>query len=120
MLFSTNGITYNYLSSDFPGWLAGPIVSGSIIDTSCNIWNTSRYGKGACALYDSNDFRWKILTFHTMAVFISLCILVCAFFRARNKTDWSTEEISDTADNCETAEPMLILHTTEEDKIQET
>ena len=120
MLFSTNGITYNYLSSDFSGWLAGPIVSGSIIDTSCNIRNKSRYGKGACALYDSNDFRLKILTVHTMAVFISLCILVCAFFRAINSTDWSTDEVSDTVDNCETGEPKLILHTTEEDKILET
>lgn len=100
------------------GWLAGPIVSGSIIDTACLVWNTSKNGKGACALYDNNDFRLKLISFHTGAMFVSLCILYFVFLRARKKTDWSTEEKA--ADNGDTGEPMLPVQLYSDSRVPNT
>lgn len=64
---------------------------GQIIDTACIIWSASCSEKGACALYDNNDFRIKKHTFEIVPKLIAICLYVLVFFRARRKTDWSVD-----------------------------
>ena len=73
------------------GWMAGPIVFGSIVDTACVVWSTSCSGKGACSLYDNDSLRIKK---HTFELIPKLCVITLYFFvfyHARKKTDWSVD-----------------------------
>jgi hypothetical protein len=72
--------------------MAGPVVSGKIIDTCCRLWSSSCYGQGACALYDIEDFRFKkslveLVGKCVLVVFYGICIWI-----SRNRTDWSIDE----------------------------
>ena len=43
------------------GLLPGPIIVGSIVDSSCDLWQTKSCGeKGFCLLYDTDSLRWKL------------------------------------------------------------
>ncbi|XP_048736475.1 solute carrier organic anion transporter family member 2B1-like [Ostrea edulis] len=88
------------------GWMAGPVVSGKIIDSCCKLWSSSCYGQGACALYDIEDFRFKkyfveLIAKSIVVVFYGICIWI-----SRNRTDWSTDDDEKT-DSPEKEELMM-------------
>ncbi|XP_061168478.1 solute carrier organic anion transporter family member 2B1-like [Saccostrea echinata] len=74
------------------GWMIGPVITGKIIDTCCKLWSSSCYGKGACALYDIEDFRFKKYTVEIIAKCIVVMFYGVVIWISRNRTDWSTED----------------------------
>jgi hypothetical protein len=86
--------------------MAGPVVSGKIIDSCCKLWSSSCYGKGACALYDIEDFRFKknfveLIAKCIVVIFYGICIWI-----SRNRTDWSTDD--DEKDDIPEKEELMI------------
>ncbi|KAL5014234.1 hypothetical protein ScPMuIL_008504 [Solemya velum] len=74
------------------GWLPGPVIMGRLIDTVCEVWNTSCDRDGSCALYDIVNFRFRFIIFRFSMGVLAILIFSLAYFKSRNKTDWSTEE----------------------------
>ena len=82
------------------GWFAGPLVFGRIIDSACIIWSASCSDKGACALYDNDDFRIKKHSFEIVPKIITISLHCLVFWNARRKTDWNVDkpEVDDEED----------------------
>ncbi|XP_061168483.1 solute carrier organic anion transporter family member 2B1-like [Saccostrea echinata] len=74
------------------GWMIGPVITGKIIDTCCKLWSSSCYGKGACALYDIEDFRFKRYTVEIITKCVVVVLYGIIIWISRNRTDWSTED----------------------------
>ncbi|XP_061168479.1 solute carrier organic anion transporter family member 2B1-like isoform X1 [Saccostrea echinata] len=74
------------------GWMIGPMITGKIIDTCCKLWSSNCYGKGACALYDIEDFRYKKYTVEIIVKCVVVVLIGAAIWISRNRTDWSTED----------------------------
>lgn len=92
-----------------PGWLAGPVVFGTVIDTTCRMWSDSCSGSGACALYDLIHLRLRLAALVFGATCLSTILLALALQWGRKKTDWSSEETTFVSpkEKKETEEPML-------------
>ena len=45
------------------GFIPGPIFFGSVIDSTCVLWQTACGKTGACLFYDTNRFRYNIFGF---------------------------------------------------------
>lgn len=75
-----------------PGWLAGPVVFGTVIDTTCRMWSDSCSGSGACALHDLIHLRLRLAALVFGATCLSTILLALALQWGRKKTDWSSEE----------------------------
>ncbi|KAL3856589.1 hypothetical protein ACJMK2_011324 [Sinanodonta woodiana] len=86
-------IRYLYIY-DFICWFPGPVVFGKIVDTSCILWRKSCLRQGACALYNNDDLRYKFVGLQVLLNIIPLILFIVAFIKARQKTNWSIEELS--------------------------
>ena len=71
--------------------MTGPVVAGKIVDSCCKIWNSSCHGQGACALYDSDDFRFKRHIVEIGGKIFAIILYTIVLILARKKTDWSTD-----------------------------
>lgn len=91
----------------FSGWFAGPVIFGMIIDTSCSIWSASCSGQGACALYDNDDFRVKIVTVNLISKVLVAILHIIVFIKARRKTDWTKDDDQNEKENNESTVSML-------------
>ncbi|XP_055338464.1 solute carrier organic anion transporter family member 74D-like [Paramacrobiotus metropolitanus] len=78
------------------GLLPSPIFVGAIVDSTCSLWQTTACGnKGACLLYDTDQFRWKFflaagcLKFLTVVLdsMVAWKVWKYASDRSSNKTD---------------------------------
>ncbi len=71
--------------SSLLGFIPGPVVFGSLIDSTCLVWQTSCGERGACALYDNHDFRYKLhaatAVFKCVAVFFYFVMFVILWKR---------------------------------------
>ncbi|KAH9496191.1 Solute carrier organic anion transporter member 3A1 [Bulinus truncatus] len=57
------------------GWFPGPIIFGSLIDTTCLVWKKSCQSTGACLLYNIDQFR---IRFHALVVGLRMIsIILC-------------------------------------------
>lgn len=95
------------------GWMPGPIVTGMIIDTSCLTWSTSCRGKGACSMYDIEDFRLKRHLLEFCVRIVTLVMHIVMLYIAARHTDWSLLEQQQT-----TAKPEMksLMTSTEKEK----
>lgn len=44
----------------FVGTIPGPVLTGGVLDTSCDIWQYICDVKGSCLVYDRADMSWKL------------------------------------------------------------
>lgn len=44
----------------FIGTIPGPVLTGSVLDTSCDVWQDSCGVRGSCWVYDRKDMSWKL------------------------------------------------------------
>lgn len=91
----------------FTGWFAGPVIFGMVIDTACNIWSASCSGKGACALYDNDNFRVRMVTLGLVTRILATALQIFVFFIARKKTDWTVDDAFHSTGDSEVAASML-------------
>ncbi|KAH9496195.1 hypothetical protein Btru_010449 [Bulinus truncatus] len=57
------------------GWFPGPIIFGSLIDTTCLMWKKNSQSTGACLLYNIDQFR---IRFHALVVGLRMIsIILC-------------------------------------------
>ncbi|CAC5400498.1 SLCO4A [Mytilus coruscus] len=42
------------------GTIPGPVLTGSVLDTSCDVWQDTCGTKGSCWVYDRTDMSWKL------------------------------------------------------------
>lgn len=47
------------MTSGLFGFLPNPIIYGTLIDSSCLIWETSCEEKGSCWVYNTDEFRYQ-------------------------------------------------------------
>ena len=90
----------------FLGWFAGPVAFGKLVDTTCLLWSSSCSGGGACALYDNDNLRFRKHTFEIIPRIIALLFYIFVYFRARVKTDWTTDQARD-ADEVDVKQSMI-------------
>ncbi|CAG5131310.1 unnamed protein product [Candidula unifasciata] len=57
------------------GWFPGPVIFGSLVDSTCILWRTTCGSVGACSLYDIELFRLRI-----HALMMGLRIITLFFF----------------------------------------
>ncbi|XP_060069119.1 solute carrier organic anion transporter family member 2A1-like [Ylistrum balloti] len=90
------------------GWFPGPIVMGMVTDTSCLTWSSSCRGKGACSMYDIEDFRLKR---HVIELVVKVVVLIMhlAMYVIAKRTDWSQYE-EETITPKPEAEMLMITH----------
>ncbi|KAK3576478.1 hypothetical protein CHS0354_028527 [Potamilus streckersoni] len=74
------------------GWFPGPVVFGKVVDTACILWRKSCLRQGACALYDNDDLRYKLVGLQVLLKILPVILFIIAFIKARRKTNWSIEE----------------------------
>lgn len=91
-------VGFSSLLNTLCGWLAGPVVFGMIVDTTCTIWSASCSGNGACALYDNDDLRIKKHTAEFVPKIFVIAIYVLVFLKARKKNDWTSDPVQNDAD----------------------
>ncbi|CAG5133959.1 unnamed protein product [Candidula unifasciata] len=56
-------------------WFPGPVIFGSLVDSTCILWRTTCGSVGACSLYDIELFRLRI-----HALMMGLRIITLFFF----------------------------------------
>ncbi|XP_046563275.1 solute carrier organic anion transporter family member 2A1-like isoform X1 [Haliotis rubra] len=64
------------------GFLPGPIFFGWVIDKACLDWNSGCGGRGACALYDIELFRYLVMGIPAAARVLTLALYVFALCMA--------------------------------------
>ncbi|XP_046326405.2 solute carrier organic anion transporter family member 2A1-like [Haliotis rufescens] len=64
------------------GFLPGPILFGWLIDKACLHWNSGCGGKGACALYDIELFRYLVMGIPSVARVLTLLLYTFALCMA--------------------------------------
>ena len=80
---------------------------GKLVDTTCQLWSSSCDGGGACALYDNDSLRFRKHTFEIIPRIIALLIYIFVYFRARAKTDWTTDQPLRDADDVDVKQSMI-------------
>lgn len=100
------------------GWMAGPVVSGKIIDTCCKLWSSSCYGKGACALYDIEDFRFKKYLVEILAKCVVVFLYGACIWVSRNRTDWSIDDDRNKEEKDGLPEKENLMNKSNETKLQ--
>ena len=78
-----------------------------VIDTSCSVWSASCSGQGACALYDNDDFRVKMISLQLGSKVLAVCLQFVVFIQARKKTDWEVRDYGHAHDNVDVNLAML-------------
>lgn len=72
------------------GQLPAPIVIGKLIDSACRLWQKdSCGGRGACWIYNADDFRWKL------HVAVGACRIVTSFIDLLVRNSSNRMTISD-------------------------
>ena len=82
--------------------MAGPIIFGMVVDTACVIWSSSCSGKGACSLYNNDDFRVKKHMFELIPKLVVILLSFFVLYKGRKKTDWSVDSTCRTGGEPET------------------
>lgn len=98
--------------------MAGPVVSGKIIDTCCKLWSSGCYGKGACALYDIEDFRFKKYLVEISAKCVVVFLYGACIWVSRNRTDWSIDDDKDKEEKDGLPEKENLMNKSNETKLQ--
>ncbi|XP_076083962.1 solute carrier organic anion transporter family member 2A1-like [Mytilus galloprovincialis] len=65
-----------------------PIIFGKIIDTTCLIWSSGHNTKGACALYNIENLRFRMVGTAIMYKFVALGFTLLALKLVWNINDW--------------------------------
>jgi len=66
-----------------------PILFGKIIDTTCLIWSSNNNRRGACALYNIEDFRFRMLGVVMLYKMVALLFSFLSLKLVWNITDWN-------------------------------
>ena len=96
-----------------------PILFGKIIDTTCLIWSSSNNRRGACALYNIEDFRFRMIGVVMLYKMVALLFSFLSLKLVWNITDWNdlTKERS-TRDTEEKLKLVVIKGSDQGDKVR--
>ncbi|OCT56836.1 hypothetical protein XELAEV_18004366mg [Xenopus laevis] len=70
-------------------WLPGPVMYGSVIDSTCILWGRKCGKKTSCLYYDNNHLRQRYIGLQILFEIMALIFFIALFFvlrRRENKT----------------------------------
>lgn len=97
-----------------------PILFGKIIDTTCLIWSSNNNRKGACVLYNIEDFRFRMLGVVVLYKMVALLFSFLSLKLVWNITDWNelTKRRSSARDIDEKLKLVVIKGSDQGDKVR--
>ena len=88
-----------------------PIMYGRVIDSVCLVQQSSCVRKGACLLYDHDNFRTRLHALPIAAKSLSICLYIAAWMLSgRRERREATAEATGNADEDQKALPYQICH----------
>lgn len=95
-----------------------PILFGEIIYTTCLIWSSNNNRRGACALYNIADFRFRMLGVVMLYKMVALLFSFFALKLVWDITDWNDlTKGRSTRDNDEKLNLVAIKGSDQGDKV---
>ena len=73
----------DFYSCHFPGFVPAPVIFGSLVDSSCLVWQKLCSGTGVCLHYDIEEFRLKLHGGGACFIFGALVFVVINYFIIR-------------------------------------
>ncbi|OCT93402.1 solute carrier organic anion transporter family member 2B1 isoform X2 [Xenopus laevis] len=66
-------------------WLPGPVMYGSVIDSTCILWGQKCGKKTSCLYYDNNRLRQRYIGLQVLFEIVALIFFIALFFVLRRK-----------------------------------
>ena len=96
----------------FAGTVLGPVIYGSLFDSTCLVWQDSCGDKGSCWIYDRDLLTWYLLAITVCVKFlgiVSFALALCAY--KPPDTEAEGGQGGDTRGNPEAAKPHMEMST---------
>lgn len=76
----------------FTGTIPGPILTGYIMDSSCQKWQTTCLGRGKCWVNDRIMMSWRLFTWWIITKLFAFVSLAIAYYLHQSKKTTASKE----------------------------
>ncbi|KAL8620027.1 hypothetical protein ACOMHN_015309 [Nucella lapillus] len=73
------GLGLQWVTLRLLGTIPGPILTGSVLDSSCQVWQSTCHGRGNCWVYDGFDLSLRLFLLWVVVKISALCLLLIAY-----------------------------------------